>query len=377
MSKLVRSVVGVLVIVGAVAQPTRGEGDAAAPAAAAVVPDRITFKRVEIHDVGMDDRVSHTMYVPEGWNFEGRTEWSEGAIVFPQENIEVRSPDGYRVRFVPALHLAYSDIDPNFAMQLRQNGLWNPQVHHESQGIKPPDDIGEFIVGYITRNNKAVSRVRLVSQKRDRDAEAAVRDKNPGAAGDTGEFHVINIEYERDGAAIREEISLIYGKGQPMRFPTGTSWPYTIVTNSMVSGPAEGFAQAKPLLYSIASSLSATPEWYYASRQVLSEIQAARHQQNMAGIRRWGDAIRKAGEENSKLSDARLKQWKDDQKVDDEKQRDRVRRIYDIYTCTTPDGGKLAVPLGLTHVYRTNDGKFIASRQAIANNPNLTPVPTN
>lgn len=312
-------------------------------AAAAVVPAQITFKRVEIHDAQMADRVSHTLYIPEGWSFEGKTEWTEGAIIYPQQNAEIRSPEGFSVRFEPALHLGYSEMDPNFILQLKQNGLWNPQIHHETSGIKPPDDIGEFLVGYMTRNNKAISNVRLIDQKRDRDAEEASRKANPALLGD-GELHLVTVEYQRNGQPIREEINLIYAKGQPQRGPTGTIWSYSIVPSIIVAAPPGDFAKVRPLLYSIANSLSATPEWHYASQQVLEEIQAARHAQNMQEIHNWGEAIRKAGEANSKISDARLKEWFDKQKTDDEKQRDRVRRIYDIYTHTTADGSKVGIP---------------------------------
>ncbi len=343
-------------------------------AARAVVPAQITLKRVEIRDAQMGDCISHTMYIPEGWNFEGKTEWSEGVIIYPQQIIEVRSPEGYSVRFQPALHLGYSEMDPNFILQLKQTGLWNPQIHQETSGIKPPDDIGEFLVGYMTRNNKTISNVRLVDQKRDRDAEDASRKANPAAQVDGAEMHIVNIEYQRDGKLIREEINLIYAKGEPQRGPTGTLWQYSIVPSIIVAAPPGDFAAVRPLLYSIANSLSATPQWYYASQQVLSEIQAARHAQNMQNIHNWGEAILKAGRENSKLSDARLKEWMKNQKSDDERQRDRVRHIYDIYTHTTADGSKVGVPLGHDHLYKTNDGRFIASRQAIPNNPNLTPV---
>lgn len=343
-------------------------------AAAAVVPAQITLKRVEIHDAQMGDRVSHTLYIPEGWSFEGKTEWSEGVIIYPQQKVEVRSPEGFSVRFEPALHLGYSEMDPNFVLQLKQNGLWNPQINQERSGLPPPNDIGEFLVGYMTRNNKAISNVRLVDQKRDRDAEDASRKANPAAQVDGSETHIVNVEYQRNGVLIREEINLLYAKGQPQRGPTGTIWSYDIMPTIIVAAPPGDFAEVRPLLYSIANSLSATPEWNFASQQVLSEIQAARHQQNMQNIQNWGDAIRKAGEANSKISDARLKVWMDNQKTDDEKQRDRVRRIYDIYTHTTADGSKVGVPLGHNHLYKTNDGKFIASQQAIPNNPSLTPV---
>jgi hypothetical protein len=226
----------------------------------------------------------------------------------------------------------------------------------------------------MTRNNKAISKVHLISQKRDRDAETALRNALPAGLGDSGEVHVVTVEYERDGATIREEVNLIYSRGQPLRAPVGSSWSYTIITSAIVSGPPEGFAEARSLLYSIASSLTPTAQWHYASQQVLLEIQTARHEQNMQNIHRWGQSILKAGQEFSKLSDAQLNQWKKDQKVDDEKQRDRVRRIYDIYTQTTADGSKVGVPLGHDHLYKTNDGKFVASQNAIPNNPNLTPV---
>jgi hypothetical protein len=145
---------------------------------------------------------------------------------------------------------------------------------------------------------------------------------------------------------------------------------------AIVSAPAEAFAEVKPLLYAIANSLQPTPQWHYASQDVLVQIQNARHAANMQIIHDWGQAILKAGREYSKISDERMAQWKKDQAVDDEKQRDRVRRIYDIYTHTTASGKKVGVPLGHKHLYDDGKGGFQSSENPIANarEQGLTPV---
>lgn len=345
-----------------------------AAAANQVVPSQITFQRVEVRDAQMDNRVSHTMYIPEGWTFKGRTEWSQGTVIYPQQNIEVRSSNGDSVRFLPAMHLSYTEMDPNFAMQLRQAGLWNPQIHQERTGIAPPENIGEFLVEFITRNNQAVSKVRLIGQKRDRDAEAAMQRNLPMIPGTEFESHVVDLGYEEEGKNYHQQIRLIYTRMKPLRGPSGTIWTYSITTGGIVTAPVDRFDQVRPLLNAIANSLTPKPEWHYASQQVLMEIQNARHEANMARIRNWGESIRKAGEDSAKLSDERFRQWKAEQKVDDEKQRERVRNIYDIYTRTTADGSKVAVPLGYDNLYKDKDGKYIASEKPIENNPNLTPV---
>ncbi|QOV87585.1 hypothetical protein [Humisphaera borealis] len=348
-----------------------------AVAAPAAIPDTLTFGRVEIRDVHMDNRVSHTMYVPQGWSFKGGVHWSEGTIVYPQKTIEVVSPDGYAVRFTPALYLGYSEMDPNFAMQLKQNGLWDPRQHQERSGIPPPTDIGQFMVGFMQRNNPAISDVRLVDQRRDRDGEEAMK-KAMGDAAPSGQLHVVNVEYKRNGVAIREEINLQYYASPPVRGPS-TLWQYMITTDAIVSGPAEGFAAKKPLLYGIAKSLQTVPNWDLCKNNVLVAIQNARHQANMQQIQQWGEAIRKAGQEYSKMSDAQMKSWKEQQKVDDRLQRDRINRIYDLYTVTDTEGNRIVVPLGYPHLYKTNDGKFIASKQQLSHTQaqGLTPVEAN
>lgn len=348
-----------------------------AAAAAAGGPNTLTFSRVEVRDIHMENRVSHTMYVPEGWTFKGQTHWSEGQIIYPQQTIDVRSPDGYAVNFTPALYLGYSEMDPNFVMQLKQNGLWDPRQHQERSGIPPPTDIGQFMVNFLQRNNPGVSDVRLVDQRRDRETEDAIRKLAGGGNIPIPQVHVVNIEYKRNGVVIREEINLQYLTMPPLR-AAGTLWQYTIVPTAIVSGPAEGFAANKPLLYSIARSLQSTPNWDYCKQNVLMEIQNARHQANMQQIQQWGEAIRKAGQEYSKMTEAHLKNWKERQKVDDEQQRDRINRIYDLYTVTDPEGNRINVPLGYPHVYKTNDGKFIASKNQLQRpgEQGLTPVET-
>ncbi len=335
---------------------------ASAPAASSAKPQpapsaarAMKFRTAEFTDINMGNVVAYTMLVPEGWQAEGHIEWSQDQTPYPQRKIKVTGPDGSRIAWFPAMAFGYSQASPLALREAAASGL--PSVIPAQSGTPRPRNLGAWLVEFLTLTNKEISQLTLVSDERDSAMEAALRKAN-AASGHTApgsmEIHRITLQFLSEGVAMTEELNLTMSWNPPIVSRNMTFGNWMLFTNSSVRAPAATFARQKPLLYAAASSLRNVPQWWNQQQLLIMETTRNNHRIGMAEI-----AAR--GAQYSRLSDARHAEWKQQQRVSDSQQNDRINTINEVSDFRGSNGINVKLPIHYKHYYSDGQGNYMMS----------------
>lgn len=317
----------------------------AKPAAPAVkpgpLPGTLRLKRVELRDVTMGGVVSHRMLIPHDWNLTGHVEWSNDGTATSQFNFKATGPNHEKIALIPSM---------TFTHTVSKRGGFPPQ------GTPPPEHPGTWLVGHIRKNNREVADVRLIEDRRDPQAEQSWRQQSAGIGVDlnhiSAEIHVIQIAYQKQGVAMREEIKLNYTRYTPLDNINIHSRMWSIFTNGIMAAPEADFARLKPQLMAIAGTLEMEPKWWNQMMQLRGEFLKKKHEDAMAEICRRGRMY-------DQISDAQFAAWKRWNAQDNEAQRQRIQGIYEVQDYRDVDGRSVELPFHHKHVFSDGQGNYI------------------
>lgn len=340
--------------------------DRPAPAQAKPVPrpaageeQSIKLSKAEFRDINMNNVVAYTMLVPAGWDAQGHIEWSNDRTPYPQRKISVTAPDQSRISFIPALTFHYSEAT---ALALRESaamGIRSPIP--ERQGDPPPQDIGKWLIDAITKNDRQVTRLKLVSSRRDHAAEeamAAERRAIGQPVTGTWQTHLVTIAFELGGVPFTQEFNLTHVVNPAVRTRNIDMWSWMVFMNSDVRAPSAVFPRLKPLLYASAHSLRSVPRWWTQQQLLIMEITRRNHVIGMEEIRRRGEFY-------DKLSDANFAEWKKKEAASDSAQNDRINTIYETGDFRDTDGLGVKLPIHYQNYYSDGKGNYLMNNSTL------------
>ncbi len=300
----------------------------------------LALKRVEFPDVNMGNVPAYSMLIPSGWRVDqGHIAWAND---YPQPHIRVLGPDHEKIAYVPFMTFSY--LESSFTAP---------------QGTPPPERLGEWLVSYITQNNREVADVTLIEDRRDPQAEAAAAksSRELGVSTDIRQqSHVITIEYDKDGARLREEVRLDYSRLPPLVTQTTRTMTWTLYARSLVAARADRFAALHPRLLTLSGTFLTLPKWWTQMMQVRSELIQKRHRDGM-------EAIRRRGQLYDQMSDAQFAAWKKWNRSDDEIHRRRIQGINEVTDFQDRDGRTVELPFHYKHVFSDGEGNYILSNR--------------
>lgn len=319
-------------------------------AAQSGLPATMRLKFHTFPDVSMGGVPAYSATTPEGWTSSGKIEWSQGELPYPQLTIEILSPEGGRLRYLPAITLSYLASKP-----LEGFPTMPPQ------GTRAPDDFPRWFASAVSETNKKVSNVRLVDSRRDQASEARIaetqRATNANTQGMTQECHIITLEYDEANVRRREEATILYVKYPPIDNMNIYSETWSIFATSYVSAPAEKFEALKPQLYAVAATVRQTPQWWLMSQQLLAQLQQARSDA------RW-KMIQERGRQIAQVSDADYARYKQANQPSDSAQRDRINSIYETSDYRDSTGDIVNLPMHYHHVFSDGKGNYVLSNNS-------------
>lgn len=300
--------------------------------------------RVKLHtfpDVSMGGVVSHSVVLPEGWTSSGQTEWSGGELSYPQNRFDIVSPEGGRIRFIPALTLSHTEMS---------NGTVLPQ------SVPPPRDFPRWVAAAKQQTRPPVSNVVLIDGRRQpKIEEMHAKLQRDGGIPDNGmerEVYVVAMEYDEAGVRRRDEALMLYVRYAPIVNQNLRSQMWSVFTTFVVSAPKDKFEAAKAQLYTIAGAVRPTPQWWTQSQALLAELSRIRMEA------RW-NAIRRRGEQIHQMSDADYARYR--KSFSDGAQRDRINAIYETDDFKDTNGRIVHLPMHYKNVFSDGQGNYVLS----------------
>lgn len=299
-------------------------------------------------DIHMGNAPAYTALLPEGWTSKGHVEWSAPPVSYPQANFEVNSPEGGRVKYVPMQTYTYTE----------SKGLQMPP-----QGIRPPNDLGAWIVWAAQQNpQRPVSDVVLVAARRDAASEEAAermaRQMGTANNGMRRESHRLTLDWTEGGVRWRQERSLEYTRYAPIDNVNIRSEMWSLFTNLILVAPADKYDAMKPGLLAAAASVRPEPLWWVRQQEVIGELQRAQQAETWRIIAQRGAAI-------SRMSDAQHAAFKKHMAAQDEAQKTRIDTIRERSDYRDVDGAAVNLPMHYKRVYSDGAGNYVLSDRPV------------
>ena len=323
--------------------PAKTNGGTAQPAGS-MSSGVLRLKRHAFPDVTMGTPEAYTVLLPDNWSAEGKIEWRPvGEVPFPQQMIEITSPQNGRIIFSPLMTFSYME---------------GPGM--ESQGVPPPADFPQWFVQSLAQANPKVSNVQLVSSRRDAKSEAflaKVERDTGGLGGMEREVYVLVWEYDEGEIRRREEANVTFVRFAPYESANLNSQLWSISHTGSISAPAQQFAAQRLSLLNVGGTLRPTPQWHTQSQAVIAEMSRRRAANN------W-EIIKERGRQISQVSDADYAKYKRDMSGGDAAQRTRINGIYETDDFKDTNGDIVNLPMHYHHVFSDGKGNYVLSNNS-------------
>lgn len=315
-----------------------------AQSAASKRPGVLRLRQHTFPDVTMGTPAAYTALLPANWSAQGKIEWQPvGAVPFPQQMIEITSPQKGRISFEPLMTFTYTE-----------SSLMG------RQGVAPPADFPQWLAEIAPKANPKMSNVKLVKSSRDAKTEAFLKKMETATGGNGGmerEVHIIVLEYDEDNIRRRDEVNVTYARLAPYLSPGLNTQTWTIAPAVTISAPANQFAAQRPSLISVANTVGPTPQWHIQSQAAIAEMSRQRAANNWAIIKERGRQI-------SQLSDAQYAKYKKDTARSDEAQRQRINVINETDDFRDTNGNIVNLPMHYNHIFSDGKGNYVLSNNS-------------
>lgn len=324
-------------------------------------PAEIRLTKATFNDVNMGGVPAFTMLMPSGWSTgESRIEWAGVGVPYPQKRIEVKGPDNSAIAFAPAMTFMYWDWTPQAKAQQANSPFGAMPEPPGGRGEPPPQDIAQFIIGFIQKHGKETTSIRLVSDVRDAQAEqilqqgAGLGQQNRGTV---WEVHTLTVETVRNGRSFTEQLHLTYARQPPINNGNQISYSWMLFPEWGIRAPVETFAAQKPTLMACVQSLRSLPNWWMQQYLARGQMIQDQHERNMAVILERGRRINEAVTPDAKAG------WeKETAGINSDKaQNDRLNSIYEVEDYKDVDGGNVKLPIHYKNYYSNGKGDYIGT----------------
>lgn len=287
---------------------------------------------------------AYSILLPAGWKSQGKIEWQPvGSVPFPQQKIEISSPQRGHISFEPLLTFTYTESNLMGA-----------------QGTPAPQNFPQWLVRAVAQSDPKLSNVQLVRATRDVKTEAFLKKIEAATGGGNGlqrEVYIIVMDYTEAKVRRREEVRITYA-----RFPAYVngdlkSQMWSIAHSGSISAPATLFAAHRQSLLSAAGTLLPVPAWHIRSQAIIAEMSRRRAADNWALIRERGRQI-------SRLSDAQYEKYKKDMAGGDAAQRIRINTIRETDDFKDVDGNIVNLPAHYSYIFSDGKGNYVLSNNS-------------
>lgn len=359
--------------------------------------DATRLARHEIRDPGMNNMVSHTLLVPEGWKVEGGVAWTPGMKPFVHPQFGVSAGDGREIWFLSGVMSSYAEIPPALMQQMRMQGQVIPQPGTpQGDGTiwqPPPRDASDYIVRQLLPQGRPNAREpRVLETERLREFEemlqqvlapmfeaqrqSAMNAMQMGIQTDQSlTVSRISVGYQEGGQAFREDFIVMLMLGRTVipdvsGFQGGPIVQHHWFGVPVVAAraPAERYTATEPLFITIAGSLSSTPEWQTRVDELQAEISRIEHQGRMASIEEFGRRQRQIAETNREISEMQMSSWRERQDSNSRMSRSFSNAMLGVDDYRNPDGSSVSLPSDYNRVFTDAQGNYMMS-----NDPHFDP----
>jgi hypothetical protein len=287
---------------------------------------------------------AYTVLLPANWLARGKIEWQPvGEVPFPQQIIEINSPQKGRISFEPPVTFNYME------------GPGMP-----SQGVPPPANFPQWLAQAVGQTNPKVRNVKLISSRRDAKAEAFMKKLERTTGGSGGmerEVYVIVMDYDEEKTRRRIELNVTYVRFAPYFSQNLNSQMWNVAPAGSISAPVNQFAAQRQSLLNVANTLRPTPQWHIQSQSVIAEMSRRRAANN------W-ELIKERGRRIGQVTDADYAKYKKDMSRSDAAQRTRINGIYETDDFKDTNGNIVNLPMHYQHVFSDGKGNYVLSNNS-------------
>lgn len=352
----------------------------------------LVLQRREVVDAGLGGVPSHTIAVPEGWQFRGGPVWTgnpDNCVTFVGE---LRAPDDASLHFVADQQFRYSRSQTQQGVFDDTRGQTYPDGAIARNAPRQPGEVAVEVV--VPRLRPGATDVRLVQAERLPKLEEALRalmkpqldlieslqaqtrnNQMPGMRTDANSWLVVErsrVRYTEQGTEWEEEVqcSLIGFHGTVasdlVRSENGTWTLANVRTARAKAGELDARIGA---LWVCGDSVRETPRWSAAVGQIKLEIAKAK----TGAMRDSLDAIIRRGEQAAKtraeLSDMQMSSWRSQQDSLDRVQKARIDALGERQDFRAADGNTWTVTNHYDRAFKNADDSII-----LTNDPNYRPA---
>ena len=359
--------------------------------------DATRLSRHEIRDPGMNDIVSHTLLVPEGWKVEGSVAWTPGMKPFVHSQFGVSAGDGREIWLLSGVMSSYAEMPPMLVQQLQMQGQPIPQPGTpQADGTiwqPPPRDASDYILRLLLPQGRPNAReLRVLEAERLREFEDMLQrelaplleaqrrsEMNAMQMGIRTEQSItvnrVSVGYQEGGRVFREDFIVMLMLGRTL-IPDVTGFQGGPIVQHLWLGvpvvaaraPADQYVATEPLFVTIAGSMSSTPEWQTRVDALQAEISRIEHEGRMASIQEFGRRQRQIAEANREISEMQMSSWQERQDSNSRMTRSFSNAMLGVDDYRNPDGSSISLPSDYSRVYSDSHGNYMMS-----NDPHFDP----
>ncbi len=345
----------------------------------------LVLEPLQIRDRGLGNVHSHTLMVPEGWNFEGGVQWSMNPDNFAQFTGALRGPSGEELTFGRSVTLKWSTFNGQPAN--------DPVQFPDDMVLHPlPNGYGQIAAEILLPRMRPGARdIEIVSAERLPQVEEQCREfygdtlkmleqsvaqMRSNAAGMQTEADMMlvaeraRIRYRENGRTWEEEIhSTSLAQMYAMRSDmVMTESSFCIVTGVRAARAEAGQLDARlDTLASIAGTLRETPAWSSAIAQMRLEIAQARARGRQAAFQQAQAAAARTAS-SSDISDMQMESWRRRQDSQDRMQKATVDSIHETQDFRHSDGSTWTFTNSYDRAFMNAGGQVV-----LTNDPSLNP----
>ncbi|MCC5806312.1 MAG: hypothetical protein JJU00_08280 [Opitutales bacterium] len=374
--------------------PVVGEDSAPVDAPVGANPDSSSHLRLylrEVRDPGMEDMVSHTVLVPEGWVLQGGVVWTPGRKPFVNNNVGVVGPDGREVWFLPSGNYTYARIPPGLAQYMAMQGqVMPPPGTLQADGSvwsPPPRDAGEYVLRDLLPKGRPHARgARVVDVEHLEDIEMAMREllapviqqleqsimlgRREGMDGRFSlRLEAITVEYEEDGTRFREGIPVFLMMSEfvspdisgAFGGPT-VNYNWSAAPLLAARAPVSKYEESEALFIAVVNSMRPTMDWQARIDELERRISQMEHEQRMNSIREFGRVQSEIARTNMEISEMQQSSFEQRMASQDRMSRSFSNAVRDVDDFRRPDGGSVSLPSHYNHVYSDSQGGYLLSK---------------
>jgi hypothetical protein len=351
----------------------------------------LVLRRREITDPGLGGVASHTIAVPEGWQFRGGPVWTGNPDSLVNFVGELRTNDDASLHFLPGQTFRYSRSQTQQGTFDDTRGQTYPDGAIARNAPRQPGEVATDVVLAQLRPN--ASNVRLVQAERLPKLEEAMRaqmksmldmieslqaqsrTQMQGMQSNANTWLAVErsrVRYTEQGVEWEEEVqcALIGFHGtvatELMRSESGT-W---LVLNARSARAKAGQLDTRlGALWLCGDSVRETPRWSAAVADIRLEISKARTramQANLQEIIRRGE---QAAKSRAELSDMQMASWRASNDSSDRVQKARIDALGERQDFRASDGNTWTVTNHYDRAFKNADDSII-----LTNDPNYRPA---